>query len=30
VYLLDELAKWMVGQPSTFRTLGRVSQVIDF
>lgn len=30
VYLLDELAKWLVGQPNQFRSLGRVSQIREF
>lgn len=30
VSLLDELAKWLVGQPSSFRSRGRVSQMTEF
>jgi hypothetical protein len=30
VYLLDELAKWLVGQPNNFRSLGRVAQIREF
>lgn len=30
VYLLDELAKWMVGQSNTFRSLGTVSRMMEF